>query len=401
MTALQLLIVIAVMLIVAAVVEYALHQRALGRIRIRVHVNGTRGKSSVTRLIAAGLRENGVVTCAKTTGTLARMILPNGHEVPVFRPAGANVIEQKRIVAAAVAHGAEALVIECMALQPELQAFSEFKLLRATHAVITNARPDHLDVMGPTAADVARALSGMIPPGARLFTAERGELAVIEACAKDRGCKLHAIDADAVAAIDEATLAGFSYTEHADNVALALAVCEALGVERDLALDGMQKSRPDPGALTRHALDYFGRQIVFYNAFAANDPISTRQLWELAVRRTPGVGKRIAVFNCRADRTDRSLQLGRDFGAGAWTPADHVVLIGSGTYLFARAATRAGFDGTRLVFAEALDVHEIFERIIGLVEQSALVMGMGNIGGQGLSLVRHFKNRARPERTKA
>ena len=52
-----------------------------------------------------------------------------------------------------------------MALQPELQALSEFKLLRATHAVITNARPDHLDVMGPTATDVARALCGMIPPG--------------------------------------------------------------------------------------------------------------------------------------------------------------------------------------------------------------------------------------------
>jgi poly-gamma-glutamate synthase PgsB/CapB len=382
------------LLIAAAIVEYVLHQRALARIRIRVHVDGTRGKSSVTRLIAAGLRESGIVTCAKTTGTLARMILPNGHEVPVFRPAGANVIEQKRIVSAAVAHGAEALVIDCMALQPELQALSEFKLLRATHAVITNARPDHLDVMGPTAADVARALSGMIPPAGRLFTAEQAELAVIEAAARDRRCRLHAVDAEAVAAVDEAALAGFSYTEHADNVALALAVCEALGVERSLALAGMHKSRPDPGALTSHALDYFGRRVVFYNAFAANDPISTRQLWELAIRRTPDVEKRIAVFNCRADRTDRSLQLGRDFGA--WTPADHVVLIGSGTYLFARAATAAGLDGTRLVFAEALDVHEIFERIIGPVDRSALIMGMGNIGGHGLSLVRHFKNRARP-----
>jgi poly-gamma-glutamate synthase PgsB/CapB len=391
--AIELLVVIAVLLIAAAIVEYVLHQRALDRIRIRVHVNGTRGKSSVTRLIAAALRESGIVTCAKTTGTLARMILPNGHEVPVFRPAGANVIEQKRIVATAVAHGAEALVIECMALQPELQALSEFKLLRATHAVITNARPDHLDVMGPTATDVARALSGMIPPGARLFTTEQAELATIEAAAKDRRCQLHRVDAAAVAAIDESELARFSYTEHADNVALALAVCEALGVERDLALAGMQKSRPDPGALTRHALDYFGRKVVFYNAFAANDPTSTRQLWELAIRRTPDVEKRIAVFNCRADRTDRSLQLGRDFGA--WTPADHVVLIGSGTYLFARAATGAGFDGTRLVFAEALDVHEIFERIIGLVDHSALIMGMGNIGGHGLPLVRHFKNRAR------
>ena len=32
------------------------HQRRLAGLRLRVHVNGTRGKSGVTRLIAAGLR---------------------------------------------------------------------------------------------------------------------------------------------------------------------------------------------------------------------------------------------------------------------------------------------------------------------------------------------------------
>ncbi len=63
------------------------HRRALNRIPIRIHVNGTRGKSSVTRLIAAGLRAGGIRTCAKTTGTLPRMIMPDGTEYPVFRPA--------------------------------------------------------------------------------------------------------------------------------------------------------------------------------------------------------------------------------------------------------------------------------------------------------------------------
>ncbi|HEY1783916.1 MAG TPA: poly-gamma-glutamate synthase PgsB, partial [Pirellulales bacterium] len=48
-------------------IERHLHRRRLDRIRIRIHVNGTRGKSSVTRLIAAGLRGAGLVTCAKTT----------------------------------------------------------------------------------------------------------------------------------------------------------------------------------------------------------------------------------------------------------------------------------------------------------------------------------------------
>jgi UDP-N-acetylmuramoylalanine-D-glutamate ligase len=48
--------------------ERARHERRLARIPIRVHVNGTRGKSGVTRLIAAALRRSGIPTVAKTTG---------------------------------------------------------------------------------------------------------------------------------------------------------------------------------------------------------------------------------------------------------------------------------------------------------------------------------------------
>jgi len=96
---------IAAVVCASAVIEAWWYRRQLARIPVRVHVNGTRGKSSVTRLIAAGLRAGGIRTCAKTTGTLARMILSDGRELPIFRPDRANVIEQKRIVANAVADG--------------------------------------------------------------------------------------------------------------------------------------------------------------------------------------------------------------------------------------------------------------------------------------------------------
>ena len=61
--------------------EGLLHRRHLEKIPVRIHVGGTRGKSSVTRLIAAGLNHSGVRTAAKTTGTTARMILPDQREV--------------------------------------------------------------------------------------------------------------------------------------------------------------------------------------------------------------------------------------------------------------------------------------------------------------------------------
>src|SRR6058998_2837088 len=103
------------------------HRRNLRRIPVRVHVNGTRGKSSVTRLIAGGLRAGGPRTFAKTTGTAARMILPDGSEVSVYRIGPPNIIEQTRIVRRAVETGAEALVVECMAVTPELQPLSELR----------------------------------------------------------------------------------------------------------------------------------------------------------------------------------------------------------------------------------------------------------------------------------
>ena len=69
MPAFWLLVLLTLSVILAALIEGFVHRLYLKRITIRIHVNGTRGKSSVTRLIAAGLREGDITTCAKTTGT--------------------------------------------------------------------------------------------------------------------------------------------------------------------------------------------------------------------------------------------------------------------------------------------------------------------------------------------
>ena len=373
-------------------IESLIHRRRLAKIPIRVHVNGTRGKSSVVRLIAAGLRVGGIRTCCKTTGTLPRMILPDGTEFPVFRPAKANVIEQLRIVDIAVAFEAEALVMECMALVPYLQWLSEARMLRATHGVITNAREDHLEVMGPTERDVALSLAGMTPARGILYTAEQDHRDVFDSAAQDRGSKLVAISQEDIERITPLDLAGFSYLEHAENIALALRVCEDLGVERAVALQGMWSALPDPGAMTAYEMDFFGRQINFINGFAANDAESTERIWRMAIERYPDVERRIAIFNCRADRPDRSQQLGK--AIAAWPAADRYVLIGSGTYLFARAATKAGVNPLALSFAEDRRVDEIFEIVLELTGKSSLVMGMANIGGIGLDVVRYFANRS-------
>ena len=61
-------------------------------------MNGTRGKSSVTRLIAAGLRGGNLKTFAKTTGTTPRIINEKGKDVEIHRLRSASIGEQIKLI---------------------------------------------------------------------------------------------------------------------------------------------------------------------------------------------------------------------------------------------------------------------------------------------------------------
>lgn len=393
MTAMIVLFGLIGFLVGIGLIESLAHRKNLARIPIRIHVNGTRGKSSVTRLIAAGLRGAGLRTVAKTTGTLPRLIHPDGREFPIDRPSRPNVIEQRRVIQEAARLEAEAVVVECMALQPWLQWICESKFIRATHGVITNARADHLDVMGPDEVHVAQALANMTPQSGVLITAEREHGGIFKQAAEDRKSRFVPITEADVLQVSEEEMSRFAYTEHRENVALALRVCAEVGVNRALALEGMFLAMPDPGATITYDLDFWGRSIRFVSAFAANDPISTEHIWNRSLQRYPDAEKRIALFNCRSDRADRSRQLAQ--ACVRWPAADHYVLTGTGTRAFVRSAARAGLDLRTLRVAEAESPAELFEILIELADRSGLIVGMGNIGDNGLEIARFFRNRER------
>ena len=77
--------------VIAGIFEYSKHQAVIGGIPIRIHVNGSRGKSSVTRLIAAGLRAGGIKTLAKTTGSAPRIIDESGKAHIIHRLRSASI----------------------------------------------------------------------------------------------------------------------------------------------------------------------------------------------------------------------------------------------------------------------------------------------------------------------
>ena len=94
--------------------------------------------------------------------------------------------------------------------------------------------------------------------------------------------------------------------EHPSNIAVALDVCKKAGINRDIALSGMHKVQPDVGALIAWNLDLDGKKIKFVNGMAANDPVSTLQIWTFVIDRYPAEGGTCIFFNSRVDRPSRT-----------------------------------------------------------------------------------------------
>ena len=297
---------LALILIISGLLEFRSHQLVLSNIPVRIHVNGTRGKSSVTRLIAAGLRAGGKRTFAKTTGTAPRVIDAEGIDRIIHRLRSPSIGEQVRLLKYFSAEKPDVVVMECMAVQPQYQWISEHQMVKSDIGVITNARPDHLDEMGPTDVDVVRSLCNSVPIDGTLITAEEKYKNILEEVAEQNGSEfLHSDEGS----ITDSELNKFSYIEHPQNIAIALDVCKKMGIKRDVALTGMHSVKPDLGALIVWKLKGENGSLQFVNGMAANDPVSTLQIWKFVIDRYPTTSGSAVFFNSRDDRPLRTNQM--------------------------------------------------------------------------------------------
>ena len=296
--------ILLLVLLIVGFIEIYIHKLSLEKIPIRIHVNGTRGKSSVTRLIAAGLRSGGLNTFAKTTGSTPRIINNLGNDVELHRLRSASIGEQIKLIRYFSSYKPDVLVMECMAVNPQYQWISEHRIVKSTIGVITNVRPDHLDEMGTTLNDIALSMSNTIPFNSKVFTSDEKCYDVLNNIAVSRGSILECPEKNS---FDKKMLNQMKFIEHPENIDLALKVCESLGVKKDVALSGMVKAKPDPGALFVWDIIFKKNKNKFVSAFAANDPSSTMKVWNLIIN---GRNEHKCIFlNTRNDRRYRTVQL--------------------------------------------------------------------------------------------
>jgi len=299
------LIVLIGLLLVLGVIEFKVHSNNLSKIPIRIHVNGSRGKSSVVRLIASGLRAGGLKTIGKTTGTSPRIIDQNGNDKYIHRLRSASIGEQISFIRRFAKLKPDAVVIECMAVHPQYQWISEHKIIKSTLGVLTNVRPDHLDEMGISIDQITKSMGNTIPFNGMMVTSENKQTDILKEISKNRQSDFYTSDSEKLTN-DE--ISNFKYLEHKENINLAIKVCKLCGIDRKTALRGMEDCTPDPGALTIWQTKSKHGGFEFINAFAANDPESTLKTWDMVNERLNR--DKFAIFlNTRLDRQYRTVQL--------------------------------------------------------------------------------------------
>lgn len=378
--------------------EYVAHRRRTDALQWRVHVNGIRGKSTVTRIIAGMLREAGVATIAKSTGTFAAVINTAGVDEPINRKGPATILEQIEICKKYLNGDVDALIIECMALKPEYQEVSERMIVRSHIGVLTNVREDHQDVMGETLPEIARSLLSTCPRNGILITSEQNPeiLEVMREVCAEKGSELVVAMPDIVTDED---IARFDYIAFKENICIALALADIIGIPRDIAMDGMVKAEPDPGVLRMKELAIGGKKVTWANLFAVNDRESMVAAMEKLVPYMTDDTTTVGILNNRADRERRAIQFA-DVAAFDLS-FDRLVTFGAYEGLVTDRLKVNGYPGEHII--NLGDEHhpsqeEIIQRMI--VDQPTshvLVVGFVNIHThQAEEMLEYFEHEAQP-----
>lgn len=350
--------------------EYKGNSKRRAKIKYVVHVNGTRGKSTVSRLIDAGLRNDGYRVVTKTTGTSPRLIDVDGNEVEIVRKNKANIKEQIDIIKEAAKQQADVLVIECMALDPYNQYVTQKSILKADIGVVTNVRHDHLEEMGPELNDVAYSLGFIMPTQGIFVTGEKKFADMYRELAIKKDTRFVFVE-------DTDKECDFDFK---DNISLALEVCKELGVDETVAYEGMKNYKKDPGVLkitkVRTCND---SEVLFVNAFAANDPDSTLIVYEDLLKRGIFNNRNLMIlFNNRKDRHNRMVQ---QIEVIKKINPKKVCIVGETTNIMKQLLIKKGYAGEidALMDGNKIDIMDL--------KDDVAIFAMGNIGGVGMEIV--------------
>lgn len=345
-------------------------------IKLVIHVNGIRGKSTVSRLIDAGVRDGKKNVFTKVTGTEPKYIDIDSIEKPLIRRGKANIKEQIDIIKKLSNKNIDILILECMAVKPEYQKICEEKIIKADIGVITNVRYDHLDEMGNTLEEIAYSLGNTVPKNGVLFTGGKDFEKIFKEIGKKNKSKIIT------------TTCGendYDIVDFPENVELALRVCEHIGVKREVAFERMKSYKKDVGVLKEIKFkNKLGKNISIINALAANDPDSSKKIVEIFMKNEIwGKNKRYLMINNRKDRLSRLEQFIK-FAKYLEKEFHGIIVSGESRKIFINKLKKE-------IENEIYEIENI--EFIDNLKEDSLIIAVGNICGVGSKIINEFKYR--------
>lgn len=363
---------------------------------LRICVTGTRGKSSVTRLIAACLREAGFTVLARTTGSKPVVIFPDGEEREFHRRGSPSILEGKKLLKFGAELKADVLVSELMSIHPECSFVESTQMFNPHILVITNVRLDHLAQMGSKRKDIARCFASSFPENGTVFVPQEDFFTVFEKAAEEMSARLIQVGWDSFQEYSRSDTERLP-KEFEENIRLVFALAENLKIDKELVLRGLKKVQPDFGSLKIWAMDV-GLPSQHWNlvsCFAANDPDSTRRvLSRLMEKKSLKEKEKVGLLNLRIDRGDRTIQWLRSLNENSFAEFRKIFLIGEHASAFKKRLKRS--NEMESFVLKSRTPKRILEEISETVKAEAVLVGMGNMGGAGRELIEDWENRGEP-----
>ncbi len=354
---------------------------SINKIQNRIHINGTRGKSSVTEYIAAGLSEEGQNTLAKITGITPEIIF-NGKRILIERKGKARVQEQFKIIHLAANKASKNLVLECMSVSPALQQL-ESRIFKAHIYIITNIRDDHREEYGSNPEQQAEAICSAVPSNSLVITGEKRYQDKILFHAKNKGSKVQIIENSYVEELRSELPDGV----FAENVALALSTCRALNVDvknaKQRILDYISINNK-----YLHVLDK-QRDIHFLNGFAVNDIESADAFLKYWLKKISNKNKIAILFNTRSDRPFRTDLFSN--WIGTISNVDKIFIMGNHSQRGKKILVKSGLDKEKIQIFKTKKNMRFKESILADIDDETLIFAVGNIAGKGLSILQELK----------
>jgi len=364
---------LALLWVIFLLAEQVLLRRARKAVPFRVLVTGTRGKSSLVRLLVAGARAAEPSTWGKITGDLPTLLCPEGDRL-INRRGPACVGEQARLLMTCRKRNVRCLVVEAMTISPELMK-AEAQLMAPSVVALVNVRDDHQETLGPDAGLQRKAYLDSLPAGVRWVSHDSG-------LPENGDCGVRVRRERSSSPSETDWMIGLDplqreLAELADDVLAVLGW--STSESRTAVAAAALQIRNTPRTLVGR-----GREFTFLDGFSANDPESLERLWG-AWRSASTTNRTWSVL--MSTRADRPLRTSRfcEWVSGR-NDVDRVYVSGSHRQAASMLLRRRGVD--------VVDVGES-PRHWGFFEHDdegdretglGVLVGVGNAKGLGLQM---------------